>query len=310
MNRLTSALNDYLGLRRSLGFKLNAHGFALRNFVRFLHSRGAKSVSIPLAVEWAQQSRHANPAHWARLLGMARGFAQYLSARDPRTEVPPHDILVGKYRRTQPYIYTANQIQTLVLQAAQMERIDPLRPSTYSTLFGLMAVTGMRVCEIVALDRQDVDLKNGILAVRQSKFGKSRFIPLHQSTLSKLHNYSCLRDRLVKNPSTPSFFMSVRGVRITHWMVRHTFVKLSRRIGFRGASDSHGPRLHDLRHTFAVRTLINWHSAGADLEQRLPVLSTYLGHVKVSDTYWYLTAVPELMGAVNVRLEHFLGDLS
>jgi len=310
MNTLMTELDNYLSFRRGLGFKLKSHASALRDFVRFLGDQKAEYISSQLAVDWAQQAQAAQPAHRVRRLGMARDFALYLSARDSRTEIPPNNLLSGSYQRSQPYIYTGEQIHKIINEASALKRYGELRPHTYCTLFGLLAVTGMRISEIIALDREDVDLDKGILTVRQGKFGKSRFIPIHSSTLQKLQDYVRFRERFVKEPSTKSFFISDRGVRLTNWIVRATFIKLSRRIGLRGVTDSHGPRIHDLRHTFAVTTLIKWQRDGVDIQQRLPLLSTYLGHVKVSDTYWYLTAVPELMGAINEHLEKFLGDLA
>jgi integrase len=176
-----------------------------------------------------------------------------------------------------------------------------LRAATYATLFGLLAVTGMRVSEPVGLDRDDIDLNRGILTIRRTKFGKSRMLPLHASTLEALRRYGKLRDRLF--PRTRSFFVAEHGGRLTVWSVRSTFVALSRQIGLRGPQESYGPRLHDLRHRFAVKTLIRWYRAGVDVEQHLPELSTYLGHVHVADTYWYITAVPELLRLATLRLE-------
>jgi integrase/recombinase XerD len=178
-----------------------------------------------------------------------------------------------------------------------------LRASTYATLFGLLAVTGMRMSEPIALDRGDVDLTRGILTVRRTKFGKSRIVPIHASTQQELRQYLDLRDRLHPLVQTRSFFISERGDRLTEWSVRWTLVRLSHRIGLRGPGDSHGPRLHDLRHGFAVETLLRWYRAGVDVEKHLPELSTYLGHVHVADTYWYISAVPELLQLATLRLE-------
>lgn len=310
MNTWMTELDNYLSFRRGLGFKLKTHDSILREFVGFLGANKAEYISAQLAIDWAQQAQSAHAAHRARRLGMARDFALYQRARDSRTEIPPHDLISSSYQRSRPYIYTEEQINKIITQAAELKRYGKLRPHTYCTLFGLLAVTGMRISEIIALDNDDVDLNKGILTVRQGKYGKSRFIPLHSSTLQKLQDYDRLRKRFVTETSTKSFFISDCGARLTHWIVRATFIKLSRRTGLRGATDSHGPRIHDLRHTFAVTTLIKWQRDGVDAQQRLPLLSAYLGHAKVSDTYWYLTAVPELMGAINEHLEKFLGDLA
>ncbi len=310
MNRLLNELNEYLALRRGLGFKLSAHESALRKFVGFLQARPAEFVTTCLALEWAQQPQYASQAHRARRLGMVRDFARHLSARDPRTEIPPQGLLPGRPQRAQPYIYSDAQILSLLRAASALEPRDGLRPRTYNTLFGLLAVTGMRVGEVLALSDRDVDLGHGLLTVRQGKFSKTRLLPFHSSTQEALRMYAQCRDELVPCRATDRFFDSGRGTGLNKWNVRSAFIRVSRQIGLRAPADRHGPRLHDLRHTFAVRTLTDWHRAGIDPEQRLPLLSTYLGHAKVGDTYWYLAAVPELMGAVSTRLEHFLGDLS
>jgi integrase/recombinase XerD len=310
MNLLLNEMNAYLALRRGLGFKLTTHESTLRTFVVFLQARAAEFVTTSLALEWAQQPQHASQAHRAQRFGMVRDFARYLSARDPRTEVPPQDLLPGRKRRVQPYIYSDAQILQMVQEAARLEPRDSLRPSTYGTLLGLLAVTGMRVGEVIALKDPDVDLLQGLLTVRQSKFNKTRILPVHPSTQESLRAYARVRDKIVPVRATDRFFVSNGGMRLEASVVRRAFIHISRSIGLRTPADRRGPRMHDLRHTFAVRTLTDWHRAGIDAEQRLPLLSAYLGHTKVSDTYWYLTAVPELLGTINMRLEHFFGDLS
>lgn len=244
------------------------------------------------------------------LLNEIRDFARYLSARDPRTQVPPQGLLPGRTRRAQPHIHSDAQILQMVQEAAGLEPRNGLRPSTYGTLLGLLAVTGMRVGEVIAPKDPDVDLRQGLLTVRQSKFNKTRILPVHHSTQEALRAYARVRDKLVPVRATDRFFVSDRGTRLEASVVRRAFLHISRAIGLRTPADRRGPRMHDLRHTFAVRTLADWHRTGVDPEQRLPLLSAYLGHTRVSDTYWYLTAVPELLGAVNTRLEHFLGDPS
>jgi len=310
MNGLLKALDKYLALRRALGFKLARHEHELRKFVTFLDTQRADFITTDLALSWAQQPQHTTQAHRASRLGMVRDFARYLSASDPRTQIPPQGLLPAQPQRTQPYIYSNKEILGMIREASRLQSTGGLRPYTYSALFGLLAVTGMRIGEIVALDRADVDLKQGVLTVRHSKFNKTRLLPVHISTLRKLKAYARRRDKLMPVRSTECFFISERGVRLTTFTVRATFIKISRRIGLRKATDSHGPRLHDLRHTFAVRTLTNWYRARINPEQRLPLLSAYLGHTKVSDTYWYLSAVPELLGAVSTRLNNYLGDFS
>ena len=310
MKTLHIALNRYLALRRSLGFKLRDHGRALPQFVAFLHEQGAEFITTELALAWAQQPKQVTRAHHAGRLSMVRDFARYRAASDPRTQVPPQGLLPAQPQRTQPHIYTDEDIVGLIRQASRLEPSKALRPSTYATLFGLLAVTGMRVGEALALNRADVDLREGVLAVRKGKFNKTRFIPVHASTRDRLRAYARRRDRLVPVSSVDSFFLSDRGTRVLYNSVSCTFISIACTLGLRESPAIRGPRLHDLRHTFAVKTPISWYRSGINPEQRLPLLSAYLGHVKVSDTYWYLSAVPELLGAVNTRLENILGDIS
>jgi len=311
MKTLRKALDRYLAFRHSLGFKLRDHENALPKFIAFLYAQGAAFITTELALAWAQQPRDTSSAHHAKRLGMVREFARYLSANDTRTEVPPQGLLPAQPQRAQPYIYSPKEIRALIREASRLHPSGGFRSLTYSTLFGVLAVTGMRISEVVGLDRDDVDLEQGVLTVRQSKFNKTRFVPVHVSTHRRLKSYARRRDKLLPVRATDGFFISDRGVRLNPCIVRYTFIRVSRLIGLRKTTDSHGPRLHDLRHTFAVRTLTNWYRSGINPEQRLPLLSAYLGHVKVSDTYWYLTAIPELLGALNTRLEqHLPGGLS
>lgn len=298
--RLIEALEEYLTIRRALGFILAEPGGLLRRFVTYVEQEGASFITTELALRWAMQP-DCQPAHWAKRLSMVRGFARYMSALDARTEIPACSLLPYRFRRTQPYLYTDEEIARLIRAAKKLPSPLRLRAATYSTLFGLLAVTGMRVSEPIGLDRDDVDLSRGILTVRRTKFGKTRMLPLHGSTLEALRRYVERRDRLF--PKTRSFFVSERGTRLTVWSVRKTFVLLSRQVGLRGPDDSYGPRLHDLRHRFAVQTLLRWYRTDIDVERHLPELSTYLGHVHVADTYWYISAVPELLQLATLRLE-------
>lgn len=310
MTTLPKALDDYLALRRGMGFKLTDHESALRKFIAFLCAQGAGFITTRLALAWAQQPSNVTLAHRAQRLAMVREFARYLIATDPRTEIPPQGLVPTRTHRRPPYIYSEEQIRNLIRQGTRLEPSDALLPHTFSTLLGLLAVTGMRVGEAMALDRDDADLNQGVLIVRAGKFNKTRLIPVHDSTRRRLQVYAHRRDQLVPHPSMNSFFVSDQGTRLRHWNVRTAFIATSRLIGLRKATDRHGPRIHDLRHTFAVRTLINWHRAGIDPEQRLPLLSAYLGHTKVSDTYWYLSAAPALLESVGTRLENYMGGLS
>jgi len=307
MSGLGTALEDYLRLRRQLGFKLYSEGVCLPKFVLFVEQEGASFVTRDLAVRWAMQPKGTLPAWWAVRLRMVRRFAQYLSTVDPRTEIPPKGLLPHRYRRRSPYIYSEEEIMKLIGAAKQLPSATGLRPYTYSTLFGLLAVTGMRVRESIQLLCEDADLKNGILTIHQTKFGKSRLVPIHSSTQRILQQYEYRRNRLCPNPRMRNFFISDRGTQLTYWIVRQTFVKLSHQIGLRAPFNSLGPRLHDFRHSFAVRTMLNWYRTGTEVERQIPKLATYLGHTHVTDTYWYLSAVPELMQQVTMRLDHSEG---
>ncbi len=303
MSTIRTAVGDYLALRRGLGFKLCQEGVWLDQFASFLERHRSPRITTQLALEWATQPVHAQPAHLARRLSVVRGFAQYRAARDSGTEVPPLALLPHRYRRRPPYIYTDGEIGRLLGAAERLPSKTGLRRRTYTTLLGLLVVTGMRISEAVGLDRDDVDLANGVLTVRRTKFGKSRLVPMHASTRRALGRYARWRDRIQPKPTTASFFVGEHGSRLTANVVEVTFVKLSHQVDLRGPSDRRGPRLHDLRHRFAVSVLLGWYRAGVNVERQLPQLSTYLGHAHVTDTYWYLSAAPELMRVVAARLE-------
>lgn len=292
MSRLQNAVTDYITMRRALGYKLREVSTLLSGFVSFLEQQGADHITIPLALQWAQRNPAVGPAEWARRLTCVRCFARYWSATDPRTQIPPWGLLSHRATRARPYLYTDEEVRRLLDAARQL---GGLRGLTYYCLFGLLCVTGLRISEALNLRPDDVDLVQGIVVIVGTKFGKSRLVPIHASTQEILADYARRRDRaFVRGLSY--FFVSQRGNRLDGAEVRRTFYALSRQIGLRGPSASHGPRLHDLRHRFAVRTLVGWYRSGQEIERRLPVLSTYLGHVHVNDTYWYLTMCPELMG--------------
>ena len=306
MTRLEHALNDYLRIRRSLGYRLREPEGLLKNFVAFLQAERAPNITRELALRWATQPAKAQPATWAERLGIVRRFAIWHSATELRTEIPPSGLLPHRYRRKPPHIYSDEEIEKLLRQSQQLPSPKGLRARTYTTLFGLLVATGMRVNEALGLDRVHVDLERGILHIRRTKFGKSRYVPVHPSTVEALKKYAGVRDRIFPAPLTPAFFISEKGNRITEWIARYTFAKLSQRVGLRASARGHGrgPRLQDMRHRFAARTLIHWYRAGFDVERELPKLSTYLGHVHVNDTYWYLEAVPELLQLATDRLVH------
>lgn len=304
MTPLKQALKDYISVRRRLGFQLRKPASLLRNFVEFLHATGSSYITTKLALRWATQPTKAEPACWAARLGMVRRFAIWYSAIEPRTEVPPVGLLPYRHRRKPPHIYTDEEIERILRRTQQLPSPRGLRAHTLTTLFSLLVAAGMRVNEVVGLDRRDVDLDLGILHIRQTKFRKSRYVPVHATTVAALKQYADIRDRLCPAPLTPAFFISERGKRISAGTAHYTFANVSQQVGLRVPAKYHGrgPRLHDLRHRFATRTLIQWYRAGLDVERELPKLSTYLGHVHVNDTYWYLEAVPELLQLATERL--------
>jgi integrase len=307
MKTLAIHLEEYLELRRKLGFRLREAGGLLRRFVLFAQAKRASFITTNLAVQWATQPTDCQPSQWANRLGIVRRFALYVSGADPRTEIPPQELLPHRYHRKAPYLYSDREITRLIQTARQLPSPKDLRAASHATLFALLAVTGMRVGEAIALDRKDVDLHLGLLVVRQAKFGKSRWVPVHRTTRKALLAYARVRDRLCPCPKTPSFLISERGTRLTDCTVRRWFVIASRRIGLRAPTDRRGPRLHDLRHHFAYRTLLTWYRRGLDVEAHLPKLTAYLGHGHVADTYWYISATPELLRLATRRLERRKG---
>lgn len=302
MSEIENGLHEYLTTRRTLGFKLREEGTALPQFLYFLEKENASFITTDLALKWATLPENVLPTHWASRLSMVRIFAKFYKTLDPRTEIPPQGLLPWRYHRKPPYIYTDTEISRILEASSCLESAKGLRASTYSTLFGLVAVTGMRVSEPIALDLSDVDLTQNILTVRESKFGKSRLIPIHPSTARKLEKYSRLRDRLLPCKKSPAFFLSEMGKRLSQRTVHRTFVKLSCEIGLRAPDDSHGPRIHCLRHAFTVKTITKWYQTGVDVECHMPELAAYLGHTSVNDTYWYISAVPELLNLASSRL--------
>jgi integrase len=308
MNALNRHLGEYLELRHRLGFKLRDAGCELRKFVRFAQAAKAPFVTTQLALEWATQPTGCQPAQWTTRLGMLRRFSEYLSAVDPRTEVPPRGLLPHRYRRKSPYFYSDREVAQLIEAAQKIPSPKGLRAATYSTLFGLLAVTGMRLGEAIGLDRQDVDLDHGLLRIRQSKFNKSRWVPIHASSRARLQQYGRLRDRICSHPQSPSFLLSEQGTRLTGCIARHWFIRLSLQIGLRQPTDHSGPRIHDLRHRFVIQTLRRWYQADKDVEAHLPELTTYIGHGHVRDTYWYISATPELLRLATERLERKQGE--
>ncbi|MBA3807732.1 MAG: tyrosine-type recombinase/integrase [Solirubrobacterales bacterium] len=308
MSSLRQTLTDYLKVRRALGYKLERAGKLLPQFLDYLENAGAETVTIKHAVAWATLPAAGNGHWWAFRLNVVRGFATYLQTVDPAAEVPPKDLLVDRPHRATPYLYSDQEIAALIAAADTLR--FPLRRVTYRTLIGLLAVTGLRVGEAIRLDRGDIDFEHGLLTVLDSKFGKSREIPLHPSTIEALRAYLRERDRLCPPSSSPAVFISPAGTRLIYCNVHSTFRQLRRHAGLKPRSGSCRPRIHDLRHTFAVKTLLDAYHDDGDVQPRLSLLSTYLGHVNPSSTYWYLSAAPELLALAGRRLERHLGGQS
>jgi integrase/recombinase XerD len=301
VNTLGQVAEEYVQLRRALGHKMDHAARLLPEFVVYLESIEAETVTVANALAWAQTSPwDPAPASRSQRMAVARGFARYLAGIDPRTEVPPAGLLPYPKRRRTPFIFSADDIAALMAEARQLT--TSFRAATYDTLIGLLVVTGMRVGEAIRLSRNDIDFEAGVLVVRLSKFGKSREVPLQTSTTQALALYARRRDERWPHPKAPNFFVSQRGTPLLYPAVRHTFRQLVATASI-GAQSPVSPRIHDLRHSFAVRTLINWYREGKDVQAWLPRLSTYLGHRDPRFTYRYLSASPELLALAAGRLE-------
>jgi integrase len=301
MTTLRAALDDYLRIRRQLGFELKKEGRQLPGFVDFLEQAGAQHITTDLAVAWARLPVDARPFTWRQRLGRVRGFARYLATIDPDSEVPSEDLLPARQHRVAPYIYSEQEI--IALMAAARKLTLPLRAVTFETAIGLMASTGLRIGEALGLDRHDVDLDDGVLHVRIAKQQRQREVPMHPTTTAALRTYARLRDQLRPSADTPAFFLNIRGGRLGDGTFHEVFPRLIREVGLEGCGQRVRPRPHDLRHAFAVRTLLDWHRAGSDVQRELPRLATFLGHAHTQHTYWYLEAVPELLELIGRRLD-------
>jgi integrase len=308
MTALAERAAEYLRIRRALGHRMAEAARLLPRFVAHLEAAGLETVTVEAALAWATQppGGESPSTVWSRRMTIARAFARHLHALDARTEIPLIGLLASPpTHRPMPHLYSETDITALMAAARTLN--SPLRVATYETLIGLLAVTGMRIGEAIRLDRGDVDWGEGALVVRDSKFRKSRLLPLQADTIDALAGYERLRAGLCPAPPTPSFFVSRAGTRLIYENVQVVFVALVARAGILARSGQHRPRLHDLRHSFAVNTLLDWYREGVDVHARLPWLSTYLGHVSPSSTYWYLSAAPELMSLVARQLESSLG---
>ena len=308
MSELHRHVEDYLTLRRSLGFKLRLHGDVLPQFADYLEVAGAATITTEHAVSFAQLPKGVQPIHWAQRLSMVRGFARYLSTIDPTTEVPPHDVFGARYQRPTPYLWEEVEVLSLMEAAGQLQ--PALRAITYQTLFGLLWTTGMRIGEAVALDRDDVDLDAGVVTVRKTKFGKSRQLPLHPSSTQALANYARVRDALCPTATGESFFLSCHRSRPDKSTIQEGFRELRAATQISTAPGVSAATLHDFRHTFAVNTLLDWHRDGSDVQAKMLWLATYLGHAKPASSFWYMTGAPELLALAAARLETTMEDMT
>jgi len=307
MTRLRVVAEDYLRMRRALGYQLKLHGWQLEKFITYLEQAGAETVTIENAVAWAT-SAGTDPSYWAQRLSIVRQFARHLQALDPACEVPPAQLLPYRAPRAIPYLYEPDEIIALIRAASELE--PKLLAVNYQTLIGLLAVTGMRVGEAIRLDRDDVDIRRRLLRIINSKFGKSRELVLHDTTIDALAEYARVRDQRFPQPRCDAFLVSLRGTRLRKNCIQHMFARLLRVAGVRPRSPRCRPRVHDLRHAYAVRTLLEWYRDGVDVQARLPLLSTYLGHVNPASTFYYLHAAPELLGLIAQRLDATIEDLA
>jgi len=300
VSALDQSLENYLSIRRALGYKLVDEGRLLLDFVAFVDQSGGAVVTTELAVAWAVRPQGVSPGWSARRLSTVRAFARHHQTIDPHSEIPPVGLLPRRNHRPTPYLYSNDDVTALLMAARTLS--PQLRAATHETLIGLLASTGMRIGEVMRLDDTDIDWASSVVTVNNSKFGRSRLVPIHSSTLDALHAYTDLRERLCPHPKAPSVFVSTRAARLAHSTINFTFHQILDRADLNRAAFGCRPRVHDLRHSFAVKTLLNWYRDGADVQSRLPALSAYLGHVHPSDTYWYLSAAPELLALAADRL--------
>lgn len=303
---LTSLAQEYLDYRKQLGFELKTVGQLLLQFAKHADEIGhCGAVTTELAIRWAALAESASGSHRAYRLTVVRGFARYRALFDPQTEVPPNDVFGPSYRRRSPYIYSSSELAALLKAAAGLPPEGSLRPQTFSTFFGLLACTGLRKREACRLTRDDVDFERRLLHIRETKFRKSRLVPLHGSTVQALEVYARSRDQFYPFAKTDAFFVTLRGTCLSGSTVQGAFSQLRQQLRWRSRSDGHRPHIHDLRHTFACRRLLDWYRQGVDVQHAIAALSTYLGHADVNHTYWYLTGTPELLALAGSRFEQF-----
>ena len=314
MRTIDQGTTDYVAMKKAMGFSFYAQDMKLKNFCNFMKIQKQKKITLELAKIWAL-SGVKKPTWWhAKNLSVLRAFAVYWKTIDPKTELWPENIWPIRYKRKNPYIYSNEEIQLLLRTCDELRPQESLRPLTFFTLFGLIATCGLRVSEAVTLNKSDVDLKNGVITVKRTKFNKTRIIPIDQTTVKMLIKYEMAREKfctryLSHHVRSNLFFISNDETPISIGVADWTFNKIALKCGVRKES-RRGPRLHDLRHTFVVRTLEDWYRQGKNVEVLLPILSTYVGHSQPGSTYWYISITPELMSLASERMDQYMGGLS
>ena len=303
---MRAAVEEYLAVRRKLGFALHIEGLELGRFARFADEVGhVGPITTEIAVRWATLPAGASRLYHARRLDLVRRLSRYRAASEPENEIPLEGLLGPSYGRREPHIYSDSEITELLSLASQLGPSGGLRPCTYATLFSLLACTGLRISEALALQQAHVDLDAAVITVVAGKFRRARLVPVHPTTAQALRDYSDRRDRYFRTPRASTFFMSEFGTSLKYQKVLGTFASLRRHLKWTVGRGARLPRIHDLRHTMIVRRLLRWYEDGADIDRKIAALSTYVGHVKVSNTYWYLTAIPELLAVGAARFEQF-----
>ena len=299
-------VETYLAYRRRHGFKLSIDATQLRSFARFADGCGAADhLTVALAIAWARSSRRQNPLTWARRIEVLRGFARFCLREDPATEILPRGLFGASHRRLVPHIYTDAELVTLLDAANGLTPEHGLRPATCRCIFGLLAASGLRISEALGLTRADVDLVSGVLCIREAKFHRQRLVPLHPSVTESLEAYARRRDRLVPRPACDQFFLRDNGHGANQPVILYALQTLCRQLGWQPRGDYRQHRLHDLRHTFIVRSTLRFYEQGIDIDRAVLALSIYVGHTRVSDTYWYFTGIPELMEIAAERFHRY-----
>jgi integrase len=301
-----SRVEAYLRYRRCYGFKLSIDATQLRSFARFADEVDTEDhLTVALAIAWARSSKRPYPLTWARRIEVLRGFARYCLRDDPATEIPPQGLFGSAHRRLIPHIYTDAELSELLEATSHLAPEHGLRPATCRCVFGLLASSGLRISEALTLTRDDVNLATGILCIRESKFHKQRLVPLHPSVTASMVTYAGWRDQLVTRPACDRFFLRDDGRPSSQPGMLYALQTLCQQLGWQPRGDYPRHRLHDLRHTFIVRSTLRFYEQGIDVDRAVLILSNYVGHAKVSDTYWYFTGIPELMAIAAERFHHY-----